>query len=139
MKTIFAALALFLFAPLAFSQEAVTTEAKPCQQWCKPYWKSMPKEEYVYFGAAALDMFTTLDIKHHPNLEESNFVLGKHPSDAKIVGWFVLTDLLHSAITYELVDNDVPRPIVKTWEYLTIGVELGYAVHNYRLGLRFSF
>jgi hypothetical protein len=135
---LFAALAALLFSAPALADSSAQ-DAPACQQWCKPFWKSLPKEEYVYFAAASLDMLTTMDIKHHPEYEESNIFLGKHPSDAKILGWFVLTDLLHAGITYELVDNDVPKPIIKAWEYISIGVETGYAVHNYRLGLRFSF
>jgi hypothetical protein len=135
------ALALFaiMLAGKSHADEAPVTAEQKCTQWCKPFWKSLPKEEYVYFAAASLDMLTTLDIKHHPELHETNFILGEHPSDAKVIGWFILTDALHAGITYELVDNDVPKPIIKAWEYISIGVETGYAVHNYKLGLRFSF
>lgn len=99
----------------------------------------MPKEEYVFFLAEAADMMTTLDIKNHPELQEENPILGKHPSDSKIIALCVGAALLHSAITYEMVDQGVPRPIVKVWEYVSIGVETGFAVHNYTLGLRFKF
>jgi hypothetical protein len=138
MKHLLAAFALLAFSSAALAQETETTEAK-CTQWCKPFWKSLPKEEYVYFAAAGLDMLTTLDIKHHPGkIEETNFILGKHPSDAKVVGYFIATDLLHAAVTYELVDGGAPKGLIKAWEYITIGVETGYAVHNYRLGLRLA-
>lgn len=110
-----------------------------CQQWCKPYWASMPKEEYVFFVAEAADMLTTLDIKNHPELEEQNPFLGKHPSDAKIIGLCLFTALAHSTVTYILVDGDAPKGVVKAWEYLTIAIESGAAYHNYRMGLRFTF
>lgn len=116
-----------------------------CTQWCKPYWKSIPKLEYAYFAAEAADCSTTLDIKNQRNadgtwrLEEKNPLLGTHPSDGKIIGYCVGTALLHSAITYEMVDQGVPRSVVNVWEWISIGVETGFAAHNYSLGLRFKF
>ena len=110
-----------------------------CTQWCHPYWKSMPKLEYAYFAAEAADCSTTLDIKNHKNLQEENPILGPHPSDGKIIGACTASMLIHSAITYELVDQGVPQAIIKTWEWISIGVEAGFAAHNYSLGLRFKF
>lgn len=133
MKSFIIALALLI------AGTANAADTKECDQWCKPFLSSLPTEEYVFFGASTLDMLTTLDIKNHPKIHETNFLLGEHPSDGKILGYFVGMDLLHAAITYELVDQNVPKPIVKAWEYVTIGVETGYAVHNLHLGLRFSF
>lgn len=139
MKTFMVAvLALFAFVNVATADEQ-TTDQKECTQWCKPYWKSMPKSEYVFFAAEAADMLTTLDIKNHPELRETNPILGDHPSDGKVISMCVGAALIHSAITYEFVDNNVPKPIIRAWEYISIGVETGFAVHNYSLGLRFRF
>jgi hypothetical protein len=97
------------------------------------------KLEYGYIGLAAADMLTTLDIKHHPHLQEENAILGPHPSDAKVVAYFAGTTLLHALITKELVAGDVPAPIIRGWEYVTIGMEAGCVANNLRIGLRFSF
>ena len=98
-----------------------------------------PVTEWVYQGAAFADMLTTLDIKNHPNLQEENPIMGAHPSDAKVVGYFAATGLLHWAITRELVRENVPSAIVQTWEGLGIGLEVGMVAHNYSLGLRAKF
>ena len=137
MKSIILVAGLLL-ATQAFADDLPTPDRAECQQWCKPYWKSMPKLEYVFMAAQAVDMLTTLDIKNHPNLRETNIILGEHPSDGKIIGWFALTTLAHSAITYELVDNDVPKSIVRAWEYVSIGYESYYGIHNLHLGLHFA-
>ncbi len=108
-------------------------------QWCSPYWKSMPKLEYVFFAAEAADTLTTLDIKNHPNLHETNFILGSHPSDAMIIGYGGVTALIHSSITYVMIDSGVDPKVIKAWEYISIGVEGAFAAHNYHLGLRFKF
>lgn len=95
--------------------------------------------ELGYLAAATADMSTTLDIKNHSNMQEMNPILGTHPSDARIVAYFVTTDALHALVTYGLIQGDVPTPIVHGWEYVTIGVEVCAAAHNYHAGLRFKF
>jgi hypothetical protein len=97
-----------------------------------------PATEWVYQSAAFVDMLTTLDIRH-TKLQELNPILGPHPSDAKVVGYFAAAGLLHWAITRELVRENVPAPIVQTWEGLGIALEVGVVGHNYSLGLHARF
>jgi len=98
-----------------------------------------PVTEWVYQGAAFADMLTTLDITKHPNLVEENPLMGQHPSDGKVLGYFAATGVLHYLVTRELVRENVPTPIVQTWEALGIGLEVGMVAHNYSLGLRARF
>ncbi len=98
-----------------------------------------PVTEWVYQGAAFADMLTTLDIAKHPNLVEENPLMGEHPSDGKVLGYFAATGVLHYLVTRELVRENVPAPIVQTWEALGIGLEVGMVAHNYQIGLRARF
>jgi hypothetical protein len=98
-----------------------------------------PVTEWVYQGAAFADMLTTLDIAKHPNLVEENPLMGQHPSDGKVLGYFAATGVLHYLVTRELVRENVPAPIVQTWEALGIGLEVGMVAHNYSIGLRARF
>jgi hypothetical protein len=98
-----------------------------------------PVTEWVYQGAAFADMLTTLDISKHPNLVEENPLMGQHPSDGKVLGYFAATGVLHYLVTRELVRENVPAPIVQTWEALGIGLEVGMVAHNYSIGLRARF
>lgn len=98
-----------------------------------------PVTEWVYQGVALGDMLTTLDIAKHPGLVEENPLLGQHPSDGKVLGYFAATGVLHYLVTRELVRENVPAPIVQTWEALGIGLEVGMVAHNYSLGLRARF
>lgn len=100
---------------------------------------TQPKLEFVFDAALAADMITTAQIKNHPPLYETNPILGRHPSDAKIAGYGLAVAGLHAAITYEMVSQGVPRVIINTWELLGIGIETGYVAHNYKLGLRIKF
>ena len=101
-----------------------------------PFFKTLPKSEWAFTAAIAADMLTTYDIRHHKALDETNAILGPHPSGTTIAAYGLSCAVLHSLITYELVSQNVPAPIVNAWEYITIGVEVGYVVHNYSLGLR---
>lgn len=141
MKAFIATAVLALLPALSHAQysEPQHQDTTKCSEWCSPYWSSMPKLEYVYWAAEAADCSTTLDIKNHSNLIETNPVLGQHPSNGKIYSYCVGTMLLHSAITYALIDGDVPKPLVNAWEWASIAVEAGFAAHNYSLGLRFKF
>jgi hypothetical protein len=98
-----------------------------------------PVLEWAYQGAALADMLTTLDIKNHPGIHETNPLMGPHPSDDRVLGYFAAYDLLHYGITRILVDLNAPRSLVTVWELGTIGYETDLVVHNYRLGLRFAF
>ncbi len=100
--------------------------------------RSTPALEWAYQGAAVADMLTTLDIKNHPTLMETNPLLGEHPSNGKVFAYFAGTGVLHWAITRELVNGNMQRPLINTWEALTIGLEVGCAAHNYSIGLRFK-
>jgi hypothetical protein len=92
--------------------------------------------EIAYDVAATADMLTTLDIKKHPALMETNPIMGQHPSDAKVLTYFAATDILHAMVTHELVQGNAPSVLIKAWEYVSIGVETGFAAHNYSIGLR---
>lgn len=102
-----------------------------------PVDKSTPVLEWAYQGAALADMATTLDIKNHPTLIEENPLIGSHPSDGRVLGYFAITGGLHYLITRELVNGSMPRPLINAWEVVSASVEVGMAAHNYSIGLRF--
>lgn len=139
MKSLVATAVLAALAASAQAQTGTDSDppAEPAQPIKMPWYGQ--KTEFVYLAASTADMLTTLDIKHHPELVEENPLLGNHPSDAKVVGYFLATDALHLAITRELVGEGVPEPIVAVWQVLTIGMEAGCVGHNLKIGLRFSF
>lgn len=103
------------------------------------FFTAMPKAEYLFDVALLADMLTTNDIKNHAELRETNAMLGDNPSAGRIVGYAVVVATVHALVTYELVREDVPQPIITAWELVTIGIEVGYAAHNYSVGLRCRF
>jgi len=122
------ALAMFVLLAAFLCSQAKADDTNPNAK--------TPVTEWVYQGAAFADMLTTLDIAKHPNLVEENPLMGQHPSDGKVLGYFAATGVLHYLVTRELVRENVPAPIVQTWEALGIGLEVGMVAHNYSIGLR---
>lgn len=124
-------LSLILWALLIWLATAIVQRASAAE--------SVPATEWVYQGIAAVDMAQTLNIKNTPGIQESNPILGAYPSDAKVVGYFAVTGVVHYLITRELVTHDVPAPIVQLWECVGIGIEAAAVGHNYQLGIRVRF
>lgn len=102
--------------------------------------RKTPLSEYVFQAVWAADMLTTLDIVAHPDrFQETNAMLGPHPSKGKVIGYFAVGALLHYGLTREMENNNVPDPIIRGFEYVTIGYEAAYVAHNFSIGLRFKF
>jgi hypothetical protein len=58
----------------------------------------------------AWDMIQTLDIKTHPELHETNKLLGPHPEDARVSVYFVL--IMHANILLWLFLHPIWRDLV---------------------------
>ena len=90
--------------------------------------------ESTFAVAELSDMFTTLDIKNHADIEESNPFLGKHPSDIKVVSLCLGVLVAHYGIA-TLLSDDARR----IWQVSATIIELGYVNNNVSLGLHFTF
>lgn len=131
MKWMLALAGAFLFSIGAQAQDVDQNEPVPHQKYPLAL-------ELTYIAAEAADCSTTLDIKSNPGYYEQNPLLGRHPSDGRIIGTCIAVGGLHAYATHLMVVHDWNPTVVKVWEVLSIGVETGMAVRNYRLGLRFK-
>lgn len=92
------------------------------------------KREYLVYTTLLLDAAQTLDIKNHPDLYETNPLLGRHPSDVKIVAYFIGAGFAHNAITKKL-----PTEYRAAWQYGWAALEIATIIRNRQLNLRFNF
>jgi len=92
------------------------------------------KRQYLVYATLAIDAAQTLDIKNHPELHESNPILGRHPSDAKIVTYFVAAGYAHYSITKAL-----PTEYRAAWQYGWAALQIATIVRNRKLNLRMNF
>ncbi len=109
--------------------------------------KSVMTEEIVYQVLNVVDIGQTLDIKHHKNLEEGDFMksggsaeaIGHHPSDLKVVGFLALNGFAHYTVTRYMVNHNAPNWVVHSWEAVSIGAKFNCIQKNYSLGLKINF
>lgn len=97
--------------------------------------RSVPADEYVFFGVMATDMLQSLDIHRTAGLVETNKILGAKPSEAKIFGYFVAMAAAHWGITRIMLDRDVPTVIVHAWIDLPMAWELTAVKNNFSVGV----
>ena len=90
--------------------------------------------EAVYLALVAVDWGQTLDLRHRADLQESNPVLGLHPSRSRVNSYFLANALLHPVIAHYL-----PGPWRAAFQYVSLGVEVGAVSNNARLGIRITF
>ena len=90
--------------------------------------------ELAFAMLMLIDYWQTRDIKNHPGYYETNPLLGKHPSDARIRNYFIGATVAHAAITYALPEKYRPA-----WQWGTIGVEAAVVLHNKGIGLKIAF
>lgn len=86
-------------------------------------------------GTLLTDMAQTLYIADNPNeYSEMNPLLGKHPSQEKVVGYFMGWIVAHTAIAMAL-----PPTYRRIWQGVFIIGELGAIGHNALAGVRLDF
>ena len=84
--------------------------------------------------AYALDWAQTRDIANHPDLYETNPLLGRHPSNGKINIHFIGTGLITLGIAHVL-----PSTYRKLFLTGVVVVEARFISHNAHLGLKVRF
>lgn len=84
--------------------------------------------------ALIVDAAQTLDIKNHPDVFETNIILGPHPSDRRILAYFPVCAIVFVAICLGFQHFDAPL-LSWLWTAGWLVVEVSCIHHNYRLGL----
>jgi hypothetical protein len=98
-------------------------------------WSSGDTNRQLAFTALQLvDWAQTREIVRNPDYYETNPILGKYPSKTEVDVYFAAATLGHY-----LVSRALPPDYRKVWQYVWIGVQVGYVTHNYQIGLRIRF
>lgn len=97
------------------------------------------RQDYALHGVMTalhtIDMLQTLKIARNPDeYHERNPILGEHPSEAAVVGYFVGTWIAQTALVHVLPASC--RPYAQA---VMIAVPLGAVVNNFSVGLGFGF
>ena len=107
--------------------------------WDKAFGKELTKPqklgELSFQLVNAIDMFQTLEIVEHGDLYyETNPILGKHPKNYEVVGYFITRGFLHYKITEWL-----PSKLRVPWLTITVLPQIPIIEHNHNLGIRISW
>jgi hypothetical protein len=94
----------------------------------------MSPELLLALALTAADASQTEWIAQHPLHHcEDNFLMGKHPSQAKVAGYFA------ASAGALLAGNALLKPAdAKVLNYVWVGVEAGAVSRNLAIGVRFS-
>lgn len=86
-------------------------------------------------GMLAADASQTTYIAKHPQqFQEYNPILGQHPSQAQVAGYF-----LASAGSLIALNVVLPARYAHTLNWATVAVEGGFVAHNAHVGIKFTF
>lgn len=88
----------------------------------------------VFITALSCDWLQTKEIARNPNYYETNFILGKYPSQNEVDFYLLSAAILHTGIAYYL-----PKEYRRIWQCFWIGVEMNCVRHNYSSGIRINF
>lgn len=77
---------------------------------------------------------TTWAMKHRNDWQETNQILGKYPSQPRLIGYNLSVLALHAGVAALL-----PKQARRAWQVLAIGFEGYHVANNWRIGVRFTF
>ena len=97
----------------------------------------MPKTEWLFQSALFLDYLQSMNIHNNAGLIEANPILGAHPNEARITGYFVGASIVHWLFTRELVRSHMPNSVIQTYESGTAALEFSVVKHNVSMGVKF--
>lgn len=84
----------------------------------------------------AVDLAQTLDIKNHPALQETNMLLGEHPSDQKIIIYFLLVFVAFVSFVLWATTARPQEDIAEIACVILYCVEIPVILNNHKLGLK---
>ena len=105
----------------------------------KKYYKEdlteVDKANIVVFNVLqGIDMLQTLEIANNDNYYEKNKILGKHPSEAQVVTYFIARGFAHYHVT-----KMIPQKYRRIWHGYHIVYNYDVIRDNHQLGIRIDF
>ena len=98
--------------------------------------------ELAFIGLLAVDYLQTRTIVQNPDKYfEYNPIVGKHPTQQTVDIYMASCAIIHPIISYLLpVKSDKWKWINReSWQYITIGIEIGAVGNNLGWGIGISF
>ncbi len=105
----------------------------------KKYYKEdlteVDKANIVLFNVLqGIDMLQTLEIANNDDYYEKNKILGKHPSEAQVVTYFIARGIAHFHAT-----KIIPEKYRSLWHGYNVVYNYDVIRDNHQLGIRIDF
>lgn len=109
-----------------------------------PWTKVQVAQQIGFTVLLAADWGQTKDIKNHPNIYESNPILGPYPTDSEIDRYFATAAVGHALVAHLLPSRRIARWLPNitwrdAWQHVWIACEAMAVENNYSLGVSFDF
>ena len=111
------------------------TKALDLKKYYKEDLTEVDKANIVLFNVLqTIDMLQTLEIANNDDYYEKNKILGKHPSEAQVVTYFIVRGLAHYHLT-----NITPEKYRNFFHGYNIIYNYNTIKDNHELGIRIDF
>ncbi len=128
---------LFIMLLIVFSYTLVFNHANAMdlRKYYKEDLTEVDKANIVLFNVLqGIDMLQTLEIANNDDYYEKNKILGKHPSEAHVVAYFISRGFAHYHVT-----KMIPERYRKFWHTYNVVYNYDVIRDNHQLGIRIDF
>ncbi len=126
---------LFIILLILFSYTLVYNHAKAIDFKYKEPLTATDKKGIVAFNILqTIDMLQTLEIANNDNYYEKNKILGRHPSEAQVIAYFISRGFAHYHVT-----KMIPLKYRNIWHTYNIVYNYDVIRDNHALGIRIDF
>ena len=111
------------------------SKANPFEKYYQEPLTQTDKVNVVLFNVLqGIDMLQTLEIANNDKYHETNPILGKHPSEAQVITYFIARGLAH----YELL-KIIPQKYRNIYHTYNIVYNYDTIRDNHNIGIRIDF
>ena len=126
---------LFIILLILFSYTLVYNHAKAIDFKYKEPLTATDKKGIVAFNILqTIDMLQTLEIANNDKYYEKNKILGRHPSEAQVIAYFISRGFAHYHVT-----KMIPLKYRNIWHTYNIVYNYDVIRDNHALGIRIDF
>ena len=128
---------LFIVLIVVFSYVLVFNHAKALElekYYKEPLTETDKKGIVVFNILQTIDMLQTLEIANNDDYYEKNKILGKHPSEAQVITYFIVRGFAHYEAT-----KMIPVKYRSLWHTYNVVYNYDVIRDNHNIGIRIDF
>ena len=132
LRTLLAIYVLFLLIVVITYKDANAIELS--KYYKEPLTETDKKGIIAFNILQTIDMLQTLEIANNDDYYEKNKILGKHPSEAQVITYFISRGFAHYHVT-----KMIPEKYRNLWHGYNMVYNYDVIRKNHKLGIRINF